>query len=92
MLKCLGYTEPYVEKLEDVKTELTQDIHEKKLRLAMAEEFDRLRESAQIDNFLKNTSQTGKSPAQPVSTSSNSKARSGLVRTGPTLLESTRRP
>ncbi len=64
MMKCLGYTEPYVEKLEDVKTELTKDIHEKKLRLAMAEEFDRLRGSAQIDNFLTNTSQSGKVPVR----------------------------
>ena len=38
-----------------------KDIHEKKLRIAMADEFDRLKEAAQINNFIAGTSQRGRS-------------------------------
>jgi parvulin-like peptidyl-prolyl isomerase len=60
IMRYLGRTEPIVENLDDVRPELMKDIHEKKLRLAMAEEFDRLREAAQIDNFIAKTSQSGR--------------------------------
>jgi hypothetical protein len=46
-----------------VRGELTKDIQEKKLRLLMTKEFDRLREVAQVDNFLAGTSQSGRSTA-----------------------------
>jgi parvulin-like peptidyl-prolyl isomerase len=65
----LGKTKPIVDDFEAVKDELKKEIHEKKLRLAMAEEFDRLRESAQIDNFLAGTTQAGKTAARPAVTS-----------------------
>jgi parvulin-like peptidyl-prolyl isomerase len=69
ILRCLGRTKPVVAEFAAVREELIKDIHEKKLRLAMAEEFDRLRESAQVDNFLANTTQPGKrvNPPSPVS-------------------------
>ena len=51
-----------------VKDELTKDIQEKKLRLAMAKEFDRLKDTAQIDNFLAGTSQTRKRPTARTAT------------------------
>ena len=60
IMRCLGRTKPVAGEMAAVQEELQKDIHEKKLRLAMAEEFDRLRESAQIDNFLTNTTQSGK--------------------------------
>ncbi|MCO6455545.1 MAG: peptidylprolyl isomerase [Pirellulaceae bacterium] len=60
ILRCQGRTQPVVEQFETVKDELFKDIQEKKLRLAMSNEFDRLKELAQIDNFLTGTSQTGK--------------------------------
>jgi parvulin-like peptidyl-prolyl isomerase len=59
VLKCLGRTEPVVQDLAAVEEELRKDIYEKKLRRAMAEEFDRLREAAKIDNRLAGKSQTG---------------------------------
>lgn len=67
VLKCLGRTTPNVEQLSEVKEELVKDIREKKLRLAMAEEYERLRAAAQIDNFISGTSQTGSAqgPAKP---------------------------
>jgi hypothetical protein len=75
ILRCLGRTEPVVTDIEVVRDELYKDLHEKKLRLAMAREFDRLKESAQIDNFLAGTSQAGRRPAAPAA------ARPGTPRT-----------
>lgn len=60
ILRCLGRTKPVVQDFDSVKGELFKDIHEKKLRIAMADEFDRLKESAQVDNFLAGTSQKGR--------------------------------
>jgi len=60
ILRCLGRTEPIVQDFNAVKNELYRDIHEKKLRIAMADEFDRLKKAAQIDNFLAGTSQPGR--------------------------------
>ena len=61
ILRCSGQTTPVVAKMDaEVRAELVKDIREKKLRLAMNVEFDRLREEAQIDNFLAGTSQAGK--------------------------------
>lgn len=59
ILRCLGRTKPLVTEFDVVKDELYKDIHEKKLRIAMAKEFDRLKETAQIDNFLTGTNQAG---------------------------------
>jgi parvulin-like peptidyl-prolyl isomerase len=63
ILRCNGRTQPVVKEFAAVKDELFKDIQEKKLRLAMAKEFDRLKETAQIDNFLAGSSQ----PARPLS-------------------------
>jgi parvulin-like peptidyl-prolyl isomerase len=60
ILRCQGRTQPIVKDFNAVKDELFRDIQEKKLRLAMAKEFDRLKESSQIDNFLAGTSQAGR--------------------------------
>lgn len=59
IMYCKGRTEPVVSDFDAVKTDLQADILEKKLRIAMASEFQRLREEAQIDNFLTGTSQPG---------------------------------
>jgi hypothetical protein len=64
ILRCLGRTKPVVQDFAAVEGELRKDLHEKKLRLAMADEFDRLKESAQIDNFLTGTSQSAKRTAR----------------------------
>ena len=52
ILRCQGHTKPIVDTVDDVKEELVRDLREKKLAQAMAEEFDRLKTSAQIDNYL----------------------------------------
>ena len=59
-----------------VRGELVKDIQEKKLRMLMTKEFDRLREVSQVDNFLAGTSQSGGRSAGPVSIS-NSQPRCG---------------
>lgn len=65
IMRCLGRTQPEVQDFSAVRDELYKDIHEKKLRLAMANQFDRLVEGAQIDNFLTNSSQMPKRVAGP---------------------------
>ena len=57
---CLGRTEPVVTDLDAVRQDLSEDILEKKMRISMAQAFRRLRDDAQIDNFLKGTSQPGR--------------------------------
>lgn len=59
ILRCIGRTKPVVEDFAAVEPELRRDIQEKKLRVAMAEKFDRLKEAAQIDDFLSGSSQMG---------------------------------
>jgi len=63
VLRCLGRTKPVVTDFNLVKDELQKDLREKKLRIAMAQEFDRLQDTAQIDNFLAGSSQLGVRPA-----------------------------
>ena len=61
ILRCQGRTRPVQVDINAVKAELYKDIEEKKLRTVMRSEFDRLRETAQIHNYLAGTSQSGKS-------------------------------
>ncbi len=60
ILRVLGRTQPVQVNLDAVKDELVKDIQEKKIRVLMTNEFDRLRTTAQIDNFLAGTTQSGK--------------------------------
>lgn len=47
-----GRTTPVKTSFEEVKDLVYRDIHEKKLRLAMAKMFDNLKEDAHVDNFV----------------------------------------
>lgn len=47
--------------LSEVVPSIREDVHEKKLRVAMARQFQTLQEEAQIDNFLAGTTQLPKS-------------------------------
>lgn len=60
ILYCKGFTNPKVSDFDAVKEELHANILEKKMRLAMGEEMQRVQTDAQIDNYLTGTSQTGK--------------------------------
>ena len=52
ILFCEGYTKPIDVKFADVEKEITDDIREKKERLAMNEYYERLQAKTTIDNFL----------------------------------------
>jgi parvulin-like peptidyl-prolyl isomerase len=71
ILRCQGRTKPVQTDFKAVRGELVKDIQEKKLRLLMTKEFDRLREVAQVDNFLAGTSQSGNRSAGPLSLTPN---------------------
>ncbi|MBI3466911.1 MAG: peptidyl-prolyl cis-trans isomerase [Planctomycetes bacterium] len=55
ILRCEGHTEPTQVDFNQVRELIAADIHEKKLRLAMAKEFERLQAQANIQNFLSRT-------------------------------------
>jgi len=82
ILRCMGRTKPIVNDISEVRDELIKDIREKKLRAAMAQEFDRLKVTATIDNYLAGTSQTGKtqtaSPAPSARNASRSRGQAGM--------------
>jgi parvulin-like peptidyl-prolyl isomerase len=76
ILRCLGRTKPVVTSIEEVREELTRDLRERNMRMAMTSEFNRLTSIAQIDNFLTGTTQAGgqvrqASAEQPVRRPSN---------------------
>jgi parvulin-like peptidyl-prolyl isomerase len=52
ILLCEGRTEPVKTNFDEVKKFLYEDIHEKKLRIAMGKTFEQLKEHAHIDNYL----------------------------------------
>jgi len=60
ILLCEGYTKPIDTSLQEVRDLLQRDIHEKKLRIAMARTFEELRENSRVDNFLAGTSKVPK--------------------------------
>lgn len=72
ILRCLGRTTPVEVTFDEVKDELTRDITERKLRVEMAKEFDRLHDTARIENYLAQIS-----PAKPA-------AKQAARPTGPT--------
>jgi hypothetical protein len=60
ILRCEGYTKPLNVDFARIRDEIYEDLLEKKSRLAMAECFEKLQESATIDNYLAGTSQSPK--------------------------------
>ena len=77
---CKGRTDPVVSDFDAVKEELHKNILEKKLKLAMGETFQQLRENAQIDDFLAGTSQPGKDAVRAARQQPNQRATSGSHR------------
>jgi len=58
ILLCQGRTEPVEVEFAEVRDEIYADVFEKKQKLAMGEYFQKLQESATIDNYLAGTSQS----------------------------------
>jgi parvulin-like peptidyl-prolyl isomerase len=57
---CEGRTEPVKVKFTEVRQNIVEDLREKKLRMAMADEFAKIQEAATIDNYLAGTTQTAR--------------------------------
>jgi parvulin-like peptidyl-prolyl isomerase len=55
ILLCEGFTEPVKIDMKEAKTYIYEDLHEKKQRMAMAKEFERLQDACEVDNFLAKT-------------------------------------
>jgi parvulin-like peptidyl-prolyl isomerase len=58
ILFCEGQTQPKQYTMADVGDLIRRDVYEKKLRQAMAKEYDLIQKSAQIDNFIAGTVQS----------------------------------
>lgn len=58
ILRSEGRAESIGVTIAEVRKELQRDIFEKKLRLAMSQEFGRIRAGARIDNYLAGTTQS----------------------------------
>ena len=58
ILKCEGWTDPIDIRPDEVRDILYQDLFEKKMRLAMAEAFERVRSESRVDNYLAKTSRS----------------------------------
>lgn len=63
IVKCEGRTEQVVGSLEEVQEQLVADLKEEKTRKAVSDTFEKIRESAKIDNFLTNQTVGGKKPS-----------------------------
>ena len=60
ILFCEGRTKPIGAKFEEVRNQIADDIRDKKMRVAMADEFTKIQDSATIDNYLAGTTQSSK--------------------------------
>ena len=52
ILRCQGFTEPIVSDPNAVRSELIRDLTESKTTRAMADRFEKLIKTSEIDNFL----------------------------------------
>jgi parvulin-like peptidyl-prolyl isomerase len=55
ILFCEGYTQPVQIDEKEARKYIFEDLHEKKQRIAMAKEFERLQDASEVDNFLAGT-------------------------------------
>jgi parvulin-like peptidyl-prolyl isomerase len=56
VLRCEGRTKPVAVRFAEVRDEIYADLHQKKLRTAVQEQFESLQDAAIVDNYLANTS------------------------------------
>ncbi len=60
ILYCEGRTTPQNVLFSEVRQEIYNDLKEKKQRLAMGEQFEKMRDSAAVDNFITGVMHGGK--------------------------------
>jgi len=73
ILRCEGHTEPIEVDFDEVRDAIHHDLAEKKQRLAMAKNFERLQDSAHVINYLAGTSRTPTKKAQSTAHTPNLK-------------------
>jgi len=77
ILKCEGRTEPIVTDIEEVRSQLVDQLTETKTQQAIGKVFEKLKEQTRVDNYLTRTSSGGTAGAgngseiQPVSGTSS---------------------
>lgn len=52
ILMCEGRTDPVKADFKEVRSDIYNDLLEKKMRIAMARKFEEMRDAAEVDNFL----------------------------------------
>ena len=55
---CEGRTKPVNTNFDEVRERIVEDVRDKKMRVAMADEFTKIQDAATIDNFLAGTTQS----------------------------------
>ncbi len=65
ILLCVGQTTPTEVDFESVRELIEEDLREKKMRLAMGQYFEKLQDSATIDNYLAGTTKPRKKARSP---------------------------
>lgn len=65
IMRCQGRTTPLVSDVDAVRDELVRELTERQERISMAEQFDKIKQSAQIDNYLTGTTQDGRVADRP---------------------------
>jgi parvulin-like peptidyl-prolyl isomerase len=60
LLRCEGFSKAAEIDFSKVRNDIYEDLHEKKVRLAMASMFEDLQEASTVDNFLAGTSHSPK--------------------------------
>ena len=91
LLRCVGRTKPVAVDFATVRDNIYKDIHEKKIRVEMNKEFERLVSSAQVDNYLAGTSQPGRRAAGAAPTAPT-QAVAAPAKSSPTKLTPIRTP
>lgn len=82
ILRCLGRTRPVQVDPQLARKELHKDLEEKKLRVKMSNEFDRLLRTSQIDNYIAGTSQSGREATPTLGRGQQARGGSGVMPAG----------
>lgn len=74
ILFCEGFTEPVKVKPEEARQLVLEDVRAKKLRLAMQRQFEQLKSSAYIDNYLSGEARSPKKAGEQTATAAGAPA------------------
>ncbi len=78
ILRCEGRTEPLVTSIDDVRTELEDDLKERKTQELVAGLFNQLKSEIRVDNYLARTSE-GAGATSPIRQTGSSSKEEGKI-------------